>query len=370
MSSICFVSFYSGSLLFPGKQGAVGGAEVQQHFLAKALDEQGVHVCYVIGDEPETKDLIHQKFSVYRSYGRYSGRRFIKFIYPQFVKVWRALRSADCDYYYVRGLRVDGGITWLFCIFHRCKYIVAIASDRECRANTITRSRWNPKRHLILLGLKRANQVIAQTSWQRAQLRKEFGVNAKVIRNIMPADTRYMPLMGQPRNFLWVGTIVPNKRPEIYLDLAERHPDLRFIMIGPARSGFEGYRANIKRQASKISNLTYVDYVAPDEIHAFYRESDVVVLTSSYEGFSNVLLHAWSCGRPVVTSCDPDGVVARYQLGYVTHQDSDFERVLGEIGMMGSIPLLNDMGQRARSYIERFHTPTVIVREFYEALNI
>lgn len=356
--------------MFPGKKTIVGGAEVQQHLLAQALYEQGMRLCFVIGDDPETNDLIHQQFSVFRSYRRNRGLRFIRFIYPQFAKVWRALRRANCDYYYVRGLRVESGITLLFCMLHRRKYIVAIASDRECRANTILLSRWNPKRHLFVLGMKQAYQVFAQTSWQRVALDDEFGVKAKVIRNIMPTDTCCAPLTGHPKHVLWVGTIVPDKRPEVYLNLAERHPDLSFTMIGPPRSGFEGYRANVKRRASKISNLAYIDHVRLDDIHAFYRKSDLVVLTSCYEGFPNVLLHAWSCGRPVITSYDPDGIVVQYRLGYVARRDMEFENVFKEIKAMNSMSALKEMGQRGRSYVEQFHSPIVIVNETCKALGI
>ena len=107
-----------------------------------------------------------------------------------------------------------------------------------------------------------------------------------------------------------------------------------------------------------------------DDIHAFYRKSDLVVLTSSCEGFPNVLLHAWSCGRPVVTSCDPDGVVVRYHLGFVARRDTDFENVFIELKSKVSASALKEMGQRGRLYVERFHTPTEIVKEICEALGI
>jgi len=42
MPSVCFVSYYSAPLLFPGSGGKmVGGAEVQQHHLARALRARG-----------------------------------------------------------------------------------------------------------------------------------------------------------------------------------------------------------------------------------------------------------------------------------------------------------------------------------------
>lgn len=370
MASICFVSFYSGSLLFPGKHATVGGAEVQQHLLALALEKVGLRISYIVGDDPETRGLVHTRFPVFRSYNRLKGVRYLRFLYPQFVQTWRALKRANCDYYYVRGMRVESGITMIYCLIHRRKYISAIAHDRECNVRTLPGGRWNFKTILFVLGLKQAFRVFAQTSWQKAALEKSFGVEAHLIRNTMSVDESYREPAVEIRRVLWVGTIVPHKRPEIFLGLAKRFPDLEFTMIGPLRIGLEEYQARIKSLASKIPNLVYIDYVDLNNIEAFFMKADLFVLTSNSEGFPNVLLHALSCGRPVVTSCDPDSIVATHRLGYVTVDEPQFAEVLDMVKSARCVSELREMSERGRSYVKKFHSPDEIARRICLALGI
>lgn len=370
MASVCFVSYYSGSLLFPGRHADVGGAEVQQHYIAQALYSHGVRVCYVIGDQAGSRHLDHQYFSVFRTYARSEGVRFLKFLYPQFGKIWRGLRDADCDYYYVRGIRDESSVTWLYCLLNKRKFVVAIAHDRECRAKTLTLSRWNPKRYLFLFALKRAHYVLAQTSSQQSALREEFGVDAKIVRNVMPLESIPQKNSGKLEQILWVGTIVPHKRPEIFIELAKRFQRLNFTMIGPKRNGLERYRADIKKLASNVNNLTFLDYVNLEEIVNFYSACDLFVHTSTYEGFPNVLLHAWSCGKPVITSFDPDGIVSLHKLGYVVTEQSEFEEILTRLTTTPSGQVLTEMGERARGYIKEFHAPDVIARTLSTTLDL
>jgi glycosyltransferase involved in cell wall biosynthesis len=370
MPSICFVSHYSGSVLFRHGGGAIGGAEVQQHYLAEAFHAKGIKVSYVIGDEPETVGLTNDQYSVYRSYRRGSGVRFLRFVYPQFYSVWRALAQANCGFYYVRGLRPESGITWIFCVLRGRKYVSAIAHDRECRSETIPLSRWNPKRLLFEIALRRAHKVLAQTVWQQTQLEESFGVKSIVVKNIMPPDADSKRAGAVLKRLLWVGSIVPHKRPEWFVELARKHPDLSFTMIGPARFGFEQYRDEIKSKATKLANFDFLDFVSIGDIQSFYRESDCIVITSNFEGFPNVMLHAWASGRPVITSCDPDGVVSSKRLGLVAATLSDFDKAIKQIvGAEGHSTLVT-MGENAKEYLIKNHSPEVIVDQIFDTIGL
>jgi glycosyltransferase involved in cell wall biosynthesis len=58
--------------------------------------------------------------------------------------------------------------------------------------------------------------------------------------------------------------------------------------------------------------------VPHEDMPRFYRQASVLCCTSLYEGFPNTFLEAWSLGLPVVSTFDPDGVIARHGIGWTT----------------------------------------------------
>lgn len=370
MSSVCFVSYFASSVLFDSGEKIVGGAEVQQSILATELHKRGVRVCFVVADQLETAAASHPDFAVYRSYRRLSGLRLIRFFYPQLVKTWMAMKRADCEIYYVRGTMVECIFTWLFCEVRHRKLVLAIASDDECGKARFPWRRGNPKRWLSFLAIKRAFRVLAQSEWQRDSLLSSFGIDAEVLRNVVPLVRAGRKSTGRFRRLLWVGSIVRSKRPELFLDLAERFKDLEFVMIGPVRLGDENYHDGIVQRAARIPNVTFLDFVPPSKIVSFFLEADALLLTSKYEGFPNVLLQAWSCACPVITSFDPDGVVDQFGLGFVTIEAGEFENLIEEIRLGQRNGEIARMGNNGYAYVEKLHSPTVVMHQLKESLEL
>jgi glycogen synthase len=107
---------------------------------------------------------------------------------------------------------------------------------------------------------------------------------------------------------LWVGRLVPSKRPADVIDIAaivhERCPTARFVVIGdgPLRKPLE--------ETAHSRDLAEVVVVAGPhaaDIRSVYHFATVVLSTSEYEGFGLVIAEAMSAGLPVV-STDAGGV--------------------------------------------------------------
>jgi glycosyltransferase involved in cell wall biosynthesis len=109
-------------------------------------------------------------------------------------------------------------------------------------------------------------------------------------------------------NILFVGRIVPNKRIEDHIRLAElykRNVDsyYRFIFVG-RYDGIPRYYAQIRALISEFQMLPdrfwFTGPVPNEDLGAFYRWADVYVSLSEHEGFCVPLVEAMAADVPVL----------------------------------------------------------------------
>src|SRR5688572_21392062 len=109
-------------------------------------------------------------------------------------------------------------------------------------------------------------------------------------------------------NILFVGRIVPNKRIEDHIRLAEiykRYIDnyYRFIFVG-RYDGVPAYYAQIRALVHEYDMLSdrfwFTGPVSDEDLGAFYRWADVYVSLSEHEGFCVPLVEAMAADVPVL----------------------------------------------------------------------
>jgi glycosyltransferase involved in cell wall biosynthesis len=109
-------------------------------------------------------------------------------------------------------------------------------------------------------------------------------------------------------NILFVGRIVPNKRIEDHIRLAEvykRYVDsyYRFIFVG-RYDGVPRYYAQVRALVSELRMLPdrfwFTGPVPDEDLAAFYRWADVYVSLSEHEGFCVPLVEAMATDVPVL----------------------------------------------------------------------
>jgi glycosyltransferase involved in cell wall biosynthesis len=109
-------------------------------------------------------------------------------------------------------------------------------------------------------------------------------------------------------NILFVGRIVPNKRIEDHIRLAEmykRYVDsyYRFIFVG-RYDGLPRYYAQVRALVAEYDMLPdrfwFTGPVPDEDLAAFYRWSDAYVSLSEHEGFCVPLVEAMAAGVPIV----------------------------------------------------------------------
>lgn len=136
------------------------------------------------------------------------------------------------------------------------------------------------------------------------------------------------------------------KRPWLFLDLARRFPQYRFVAVG--RSEDANYDARLRRAYGGIGNLEmpgFVDRFADEyRMQGILRDSWVLVNTAAREGLPLTFLEAGAFGCAILSAVDPDGFATRFGRHVA---DDDFAAALH--GLMSDAPL--QKGARAYRYI-------------------
>ena len=99
---------------------------------------------------------------------------------------------------------------------------------------------------------------------------------------------------------------------------------------------------------------------------AVYRDASALLCTSAYEGFPNTFLEAWSHGIPVVSTIDPDGLIATRGLGAVADDPKALAASIREL--LASPAQWDEASARARNYFRERHTPERALPLFEQAL--
>lgn len=369
--STCFVALRAYNVLSGRKDiKHTGGAEVQQLQIASWLVHHGYSVSFVTFDHGQPDGIDLHGIRVFKAYAKEDGIRGLRFIHPRWSGLWAAMGRANADVYYQRTAESETGQVALWCYLHHRRFIFAAANDSDCDSSLYALTSRREK-GLYRLGLRLADAVTAQTVTQQDLLRKNMGVEGVVIHNCgRTSDHQSLgesPLTNTTASIhvLWVGRISEQKRLEWLLDVAERCANITFEVVCAA-SGDSKYVASLFERAAKIPNVKMQGRVPYAEIDKYYRRCHVLCCTSAYEGFPNTFLEAWSLGIPVVSTFDPDGVIASNGLGWVANDAEGIVACLRRI--IQSPEILAKASKAAKEYYLANHTPEVCLPVFERLL--
>ena len=130
-----------------------------------------------------------------------------------------------------------------------------------------------------------------------------------------------------PRPYVaWVGNVKPRKRPEELLrlagPLAEHGVDL--LIVGAL---VDVRYEDLFGSGAAGPNVYALGGRPLGEVLAIVAGARALIVTAREEGFSNVLIQGWWQGTPVVSlGYDPDGLIARHDLGVVCGERRDVFR--------------------------------------------
>lgn len=365
---VCIISHFAYGAMTGGASGHVGGVERQTTMLAKWLARRDHEVTLLTWDEGQASELEIDGVLVMKICPRGAGLPGLRFVYPRWTSLLRAMRRANADVYYQNcGDYVTGQVA-LWCRLRRRPFVYAVASEPDCdpRLPKLPSLR---ERLLYRFGLTHANRVIVQTRRQQHMLRESFRLGAHVIPMPCPGPTdvdyAVTPPEGAPR-VVWIGRFSHVKRLEVMLDVAAAAPEIRFEVAGTPEAKDDYSRALFDRVAL-LPNVTLRGAIGRHQMSDFYRGAVALLCTSEYEGFPNTFLEAWSIGVPVVSTVEPDVLLSEGRLGLVGRSPQDLAAALRRLA--ADRTLWAETSARCRAYYRDHHTVERSMPQFERMLQ-
>jgi glycosyltransferase involved in cell wall biosynthesis len=149
------------------------------------------------------------------------------------------------------------------------------------------------------------------------------------------------------------------RRPSMFLELATRMPECKFVMIlVPAMDETE---RRCKELASQLTNVTLVGRTPFRDIERYYAEAKLLVNTSKFEGFPNSFLQAAKYGVPIVAAAvDPGGMLLKFGCGLVSNDDiemleSNVRRMLSDDALYGKC------SENSLRYVSEYHDSRKVI---------
>jgi glycosyltransferase involved in cell wall biosynthesis len=345
----------------------LGGIETQLAALAKGLAAEGCDVSLITYDHGQADGERVDGVTVYKSYPPTGGIRGLRSIHPRSTHLWHAMRRAKADIYIQMGAGAETGQVAVGCRLLGTKprkFVFCMASD----ANFGSHLEAGIEGRVYGYGLRHADRIIAQTFHQKNGLQRATGLPSEVIP--MMAEPPFLVSAAErratPARVLWVGRVTREKRLEWLLEVARNAPDVEFDVVGTPNQPSQ-YASTLLADAAALPNVHVHGRVSGEELAALYRQTVVVCCTSALEGFPTTFLEAWSCGIPVLTTFDPDGVVARHGLGRVAVAPESL--VLELRSMLESPSCYSALSTSATDYYLANHARETVSRRFRHMLE-
>lgn len=303
--SLCFVAPHAWPV-FSGdtRIAEIGGAEVQQSILARLFAAGGYRVSMICLDYGQPDGAVVDGVTVHKAYRWEAGVPVLRFLHPRLTRMWRALGDADADIYYCRSAGMLVGLVVEFCRRHGKRSIYAGASDMDFLPALRKKIRYARDRWLFRRGLARVDRIVAQNEAQRASCLATYGREAHVIPSCYQLPAASAARRTLRDSVLWAGTFRADKRPELFLQLAARLPQRRFVIVGGPGRGEAALFERIRREAARCANVEVTGFLPLAQVESRFDAARVLVNTSVYEGMPNAFLQAWARGVPTVATVD------------------------------------------------------------------
>lgn len=96
---------------------------------------------------------------------------------------------------------------------------------------------------------------------------------------------------------IWTGSMIERKRPQYLIEIAKKFPQIHFTMVGDG--DMDGQIRDMIAQYG-LTNVTLTGRIPNEQVYEKMQESDLLLMTSEFEGLPKVIQEAAQCGLPSI----------------------------------------------------------------------
>jgi glycosyltransferase involved in cell wall biosynthesis len=155
----------------------------------------------------------------------------------------------------------------------------------------------------------------------------------------------------------YVGRWDERKRPELFLELAARSPDVKFVMVGACLNNAERDR-RLRERCRALENVEAPGWLADRERGDVLDQAWVLVNTSTRECLPVTYLEAGAHGCAILSHCDADDFASRFGFWARKGDLPDFEQGLRSLLTGGR---WQDGAEKAYAYVRDTHEYSQVI---------
>jgi glycosyltransferase involved in cell wall biosynthesis len=222
-----------------------------------------------------------------------------------------------------------------------------IESQTDWRDDTIAPQ----TRRLVEATVLRSDYLFSNSAFVKRSLETNYGLYSEVVPTGVDTDF-FTPNWERPENsrprVLFVGALRAFKGPQLVLDAAERFPQADFVVVGDGVMAQE-----LRQRAQGLANVIMRGSLGRTAVREQYRDADIFLFPSRWEGSPRVLLEAAACGLPAIARKDyePESVIDG-KTGFLAASDDEIMARLAQL--LANPELRLTLGHSARSHAAQF----------------
>lgn len=287
-----------------------GGASIQMYLIAKELSNyKDIQTFSFIPNYKTINFNEKDKFNLIKTYNENDS------FYSKILKFNKKLEEIKPDVVIQHGLTLFSCLLAKYCKLKGIKFIYMFAHDIEVKGRYQSNSK---KCILFNILLSNSYKIITQNKYQQNELLKSYNKESHIIYNGFPIKK---PSKNKKDIILWVARCDKWKRPELFIELAKRNKNHKFLMICP-ESKDKDYYKNIINKSKYIKNLRFIPFVQFNKIDSYFKKAKLFINTSKFEGYPQTFIQATMNSTPILSlNVDPDGFITKYNCGYFCNGD-------------------------------------------------